>query len=113
MPHHQVLLNLRDCHRRGKDGTITAAGQLVHRFRGKSEGIVCGPNEVNLVTTARGEPLVGSYRGLITQLRHPSARVPAGDIHELCLSCRTVAYIPLAAPSVIVYASMYSASNPA
>ena len=30
------------------------------------------------------------YKGLITKLRHPSARIPASEIHGLCLSCRWV-----------------------
>ena len=48
----------------GGDGTTTGAGQLVKvRVRGTRQGNVCGPDEVNLVTMARGEPLVGTPTG--------------------------------------------------
>ena len=39
-------------------------GQSVQvRVKGRRQGIVCGPDEVHLVTTARGEPLVGTPTG--------------------------------------------------
>ena len=39
-------------------------GQSVHvRAEGRRHGNVCVPDEVNLVTTARGEPLVGTPTG--------------------------------------------------
>ena len=40
------------------------AGQSVQvRVKGRRQGKVCGPDEVHLVTTARGEPLVGTPTG--------------------------------------------------
>ena len=33
------------------------------RVKGRRQGNVCGPDEVHLVTTARGEPLVGTPTG--------------------------------------------------
>ena len=51
--------------------------------------------------------------GLITKLRHPPARIPANDIHGLCLSCHGVAGIPPVDPRVIVHESMHSDSRPA
>ena len=40
------------------------AGQSVQvRIKGRRQGKVCGPDEVHLVTTARGEPLVGTPTG--------------------------------------------------
>ena len=33
------------------------------RVKGRRQGNVCGPDEVDLVTTARGEPLVGTPIG--------------------------------------------------
>ena len=39
----------------GGDGATTGAGQSVQgRVKGRRRGNVCGPHEVNLVTTARG-----------------------------------------------------------
>ena len=55
------LPNLRPGHHCGGNGPTTGAGQTPHvRLKGRRQGIVCGPHEVNLVTTARGEPLVGT-----------------------------------------------------
>ena len=42
------------------------------------------------------------YRGSITKLRHPPARIPASDIHGLCLSCCVVDGIPRVDPRVIL-----------
>ena len=48
----------------GGRGATTEAGQSVQvRVKGRRQGIVCGPDEVHLVTTARGEPLVGTPTG--------------------------------------------------
>ena len=42
----------------------TGGGQSVQvRVKGRRQGNVCGPDEVHLVTTARGEPLVGTPTG--------------------------------------------------
>ena len=42
----------------------TGAGQIVQvRVKGRRHDNVCGPDEVHLVTTARGEPLVGTPTG--------------------------------------------------
>ena len=40
-------------------------------------------------------------------LRHPPARIPATNIHELCLSCYGVAGIPPVDPLGILYVGMY------
>ena len=73
------------------------------RIKGRHPGNVCGLDELNLVTTARGEPVVGTpIRGSITKLRHPPARIPASDIHGLFLSCCGEAGIPLVDPRVIL-----------
>ena len=43
---------------------LLGAGQSVQvRVKGRRQGKVCGPDEVHLVTTARGEPLVGTPTG--------------------------------------------------
>ena len=48
----------------GVRGATTGAGQSVQvRVKGRRQGKVCGPDEVHLVTTARGEPLVGTPTG--------------------------------------------------
>ena len=48
----------------GGSGATTGAGQTVHvRVKGRRQGNVCGPDEVHLVTTARGKPLVGTPTG--------------------------------------------------
>ena len=40
------------------------AGQLVKvRGKGRRQGIVRGPNEVNMVTIARGNPILGTPIG--------------------------------------------------
>ena len=41
------------------------------------------------------------------KLRHPPVRMPASDIHGLCLSCRGAAAIPLVDPRGISYVDMY------
>ena len=48
----------------GGGGTTTKAGQSLQvRVKGRFRGNVCGPDEVNLVTTALGEPLLGTPTG--------------------------------------------------
>ena len=45
-------------------GATTGAGQSAQvRVKGRRQGNVCGPDEVNLVTTPRGESLVGTPTG--------------------------------------------------
>ena len=74
------------------------------RVKGRRHGKVCGPDEVHLVTTARGEPLVGTPTGgPITKLRHPPAGIPASDIHGLRHSRRVAAGVPPVDPHVILY----------
>ena len=51
------------------------------RVKGRHHGNVCGPNEVNPVTTARGDPLVGTPTGGDNQATHPPARILASNIH--------------------------------
>ena len=36
---------------------------MLVRVKGRRQGNVCGPDEVDLVTTALGEPLVGPLTG--------------------------------------------------
>ena len=56
--------NLRPGRCCGGRGATTGAGQSVQvRVKGRRRGKVCGPDEVHLVTTARGEPLVGTPTG--------------------------------------------------
>ena len=56
--------NLRPGRCCGGRGATTGAGQSVQvRVKGRRQGNVCGPDEVHLVTTARGEPLVGTPTG--------------------------------------------------
>ena len=40
------------------------------------------------------------YRGLIIKLRQTPTQIQASDIHGLCLSCCTVAGIPLVDPRI-------------
>ena len=48
----------------GGSGATTGAGQSVQvRVKGRRQGNVCGPDKVDLATTARGEPLVGTPTG--------------------------------------------------
>ena len=63
------------------------------RVTGRRQGIVCGLDEMNLVTIARSLWWV-PLQGLITKLRHPPTRILASDIHGLCLSCCGVTSIP-------------------
>ena len=64
MPRCQWMPNLWPGRYCGGDGTTTGAGQSVQvRVKGRRHGNVCGPDEVHLVTTARGEPLVGTPTG--------------------------------------------------
>ena len=42
------------------------------------------------------------------KLRHPPARVPASDIHGLCLWCRGAAGVPPVDPRGILYLGMYN-----
>ena len=56
--------NLRPGRCCGGRGATTGAGQTVQvRVKGRRQGNVCGPDEVHLVTTARGEPPVGTPTG--------------------------------------------------
>ena len=45
--------------------------------------------------------------GSITELQQPRARIPASDVHELCLACCGVAGIPLVDPRGILYVDVY------
>ena len=48
----------------GGSNATTGAGQSVQvRVKGRRQGNVCGPDEVDLVTRARGELLVGTTTG--------------------------------------------------
>ena len=56
--------NPRPGHYCGGGGATNGAGQSLQvRVKGRRQGKVCGPDEVDLVTTARGEPLVGTPTG--------------------------------------------------
>ena len=57
MPHFRWLPNPRPSHHYSKDGTTTGQSAQV-RVNGRRRCIVCGLDEVVLVTTARGTPLV-------------------------------------------------------
>ena len=58
MPRRHWAPNLWPEHRCSGDGTTMRAGQSVQvRVKGRRQGIVCGPDEVNLVTTV---PLPGA-----------------------------------------------------
>ena len=62
----------------GGRGATTGAGQSVQvRVKGRRQGIVCGPDEVHLVTTARGEPLVGTPTGGRYQATAPTSPNPS------------------------------------
>ena len=61
MPRCQWMPNPRPGRRCGADGTTTGVGQSVQvRVKGRRHAKVCGSDEVNLVTAARGESLVGT-----------------------------------------------------
>ena len=47
------------------------------RVKGRRQGNVCGPDEVHLVTTARGEPLVGTLQGVDNQGTAPTNPNPS------------------------------------
>ena len=64
MPRCRWIPNLRLARRCVGDGTTTGARQLVQlRVKARRHSNVCGPDEVNLVTMARGEPVVGTPTG--------------------------------------------------
>ena len=85
---------------------LTGAGQTVQlRVKGRRQGNVCGPDEVDLHgyhgpgRASGGYP----YRGSIIKLRHPPARIPASDIHGLRHSRRGAANVPRVDPVDILY----------
>ena len=47
------------------------------RVKGRRQGKVCGPDEVHLVTTAQGEPLVGTPTGVDNQATAPTSPNPS------------------------------------
>ena len=64
MPRRRWMPILRPGRPFGGDGTTTRGGQSVQvRVKGRHEGNVCGPDEVNVVSMARGEPLVRTPTG--------------------------------------------------
>ena len=66
------------------------------RVKGRRQGTVCGPDEVDLVTTAWGEPLVGTPTGgrQSSYGTHQHESQPA-----ICTGCATpVAGLPASPP---------------
>ena len=74
------------------------------RVKGRRQGNVCGPDEVHLVTPARGEPLVGTLQGVDNQATAPTSPSPRQRYSRVApLPSRSGRLPPCRASSYIIH----------